>query len=78
MKCALLCFYKKLDLQEALENLPDVDHMFLGGAGEDKDVIKVDKDELVQHVMENIINQSLEHSRGVGKVKWHDQILIVS
>jgi hypothetical protein len=58
-----------------LENLSDVEHMFFGGAGED--VIQVDEDEPVRHVMENIINQSLEHSRGVGKAKWHDQILLV-
>ena len=78
MELALLCFYKHLVLQEALENLSDVEHMFLGGAGEDEDVIEVDKDEPVQHVAENIIDQSLEHSRGVGNAKWHDQILVVT
>ena len=55
--------------------------MFWGGAGEDEDVIEVDKDEPVQHVTENIIDQSLEHSRGCltnGKAKWHDQILVVT
>ena len=42
------------------------------------DVIAVDNDKLVQHVAENIINQSLEHSRGVGKAKGHDQVLVVA
>ena len=78
MELALLCFYKQLVLQKASENLSDVEHMFFGGAGEDEDVIEVDKDEPVHHVTENIINQSLEHSRGVGKAKWHDQILVVT
>jgi hypothetical protein len=54
MELALLCFYKQLVLQEVLENLSDVGHMFLGGTGEYKDVIYVDKDEPVQHVAENI------------------------
>jgi hypothetical protein len=46
------CFYVKLVLQEALENLLDVEHVFLGGAGEDQDVIEVDEDEPVHHVEE--------------------------
>jgi hypothetical protein len=50
--------------------------VFLGGAGEDEDVINVDKDE--QHVVENIIHQSLEHGRGVGEAKGHDKILVVA
>jgi hypothetical protein len=50
----------------------------LSGTGEDEDVILVEIDEPVQHVAENIIDQSLDHSRGVGKAKWHDQILIVT
>jgi hypothetical protein len=71
-------FYKKLVLQHVLEKLSDVEHVFLGRAGEDKDVIDVDEDEPVQHVTENIINQSLEISRGVDKVKGHDQELVVA
>ena len=49
-----------------------------GGAGEDEDVINVDEDKPVQHVTENIIHQSLEHSRGVGEAKGHDQIFVVA
>jgi hypothetical protein len=37
---------------------------FICGAGEEEDVINVDEDEPIQHVAENIIYQSLEHSRG--------------
>jgi hypothetical protein len=39
MELVLLCFYKQLVLQEALGNQLDVEHMFLGGTGEDEDVI---------------------------------------
>jgi hypothetical protein len=70
MEFTLLSFHKKLVLQEPLENLSDVEHVFLGGAGENEDEVEVDKYEPVQHVTENIIHQSMEHSRGVGKVKW--------
>ena len=41
----------------------------MGGAGEDEDVIEIEEDKPVQHVAENIINQSLEHIRDVGKAK---------
>lgn len=64
MELAFLCLDKQLVLQEALKNLSDVEHMFLGEAGEDKDVINIDEGKPVQHVTENIIYQSLEHSRG--------------
>jgi flagellar biosynthesis GTPase FlhF len=50
MQFAHLCFYQKLDLKEALENLSNLDHVFLDGAGKDKDAIEVDKDEPVHHV----------------------------
>ena len=56
----------------------DVEYVFFGGAGEDEDVINVDKDEPVKHVVENIIHQSLEHSRGVGESKRHDEIFMVA
>ena len=72
MELALLCYYKQLVLQEALKNLSDVDHMFLGGAGEDEDVIMVDKNKLVQHVAENVNHQThkagaLVRSKGMNR-----------
>jgi hypothetical protein len=78
MELALLRHHKQLILQKKLKDLPDVEHVFLRGAGEDEDVINVDEDKPFKHVAENIIHQSLEHSRGVGEAKWHDQILIVA
>lgn len=56
-----------------MENLSDVEHIFLAGTGEDED-----KDKPVQHVPENVIDQTLEHSRGIGKAKWHEQILVMT
>lgn len=78
MEFLLLCFHQNLFLQEALENLSDVEHVFLGGVGENEDVVEVDISKPVQHVAENIIHQSLEHSRSVSKATWHDQILVVT
>ena len=74
MEFAVLCFYRKLLGESVGESVGR--GVFLGGAGEDEDVIEVE-DDPVQHVMENIINQSLEH-RGVGKAKGYDQVLIVA
>ena len=53
-----------------MKNLSDVEHMFLGGAGEDKDVINVDKDEPVQHVTENIMRPN-------GQTKYLSWLLAV-
>jgi hypothetical protein len=50
-------------VQEALENLSDLEHVFLGRVGENEDAVKVDEDKPVQHVAENIIHSSLEHSQ---------------
>ena len=51
MELSLLRLRKQLILQKALKKLPDMEHVFLGGTGEDKDVINVEEDEPVQHVM---------------------------
>ena len=69
---------EQLFLQKALVNLPDMEHVLLGGAGEGKDVINVDEDKPVRHVTENVRHPSLEHGRGVGETKGHDQISIVA
>ena len=52
--------------------------MFLLGAGEDQNVIKVDEDELVEHVPEHVIHQRLENSRSVGEAEGHHQVLVVT
>lgn len=52
--------------------------VFLQRVGVDEDVIKVNKDKVVEHVTEDVINQVLQYSRGVGKAERHDKILEVS
>ena len=44
MELTLFRLNEQHALQKALENLPDMEHVFFGGAGEDEDVINVDKD----------------------------------
>ena len=41
MDLALFRLNEQLVLQKVLENLPDMEHMFLGEAGEDEDVINL-------------------------------------
>jgi hypothetical protein len=51
-------FTKKLVFKEVLKNLSDVEHVFLGGAGEDEDVVKVDEDESFQHVTRTLLTRA--------------------
>jgi hypothetical protein len=73
MEFAFFRFDEKLVLQKTLENLSDMEDMYLSRVGKDKDVIKVDEYEPVQHVPE----QGLEHSRSVGQSEWHHQVFVV-
>ena len=43
MEFTFFCFNKELVLQESLEDLSDVEKMFLSCAGKDEDVIEVDE-----------------------------------
>jgi hypothetical protein len=72
MKFTLLHVDKQLVLLEALEDLSGVENMLLNRTGKDKGVVKVDKHELVQRVMEHIIDQSLKHCliTCLGNVIW--------
>ena len=70
MEFAFFGFDKKLVLQEMLEDLSDVENVFLSRTGKGNDVVKVDEHEPVQHVAENIIHQSPEHSRGVDETRY--------
>ena len=71
MEFSFLCF----DLQ--LEDLSDMEDMFLRRVGKHEDVINVDEYEPVQHVPENIVYRGLEHSRGFGHSEWQHQVFVV-
>jgi hypothetical protein len=55
MEFTLLCFHKQLVLQQELEDLSDMEDMLLSRTGENKDVVKVYKHKLIQHVTEHIV-----------------------
>ena len=46
--------------------------MFFYCFREDKNVININNDKLIQKVMQNIIHEALESSRGIGEAKWHN------
>lgn len=71
MEFTFFCF----DIQ--LEDLSDMEIMFLSRVGKHGDVIKVEEYEPVQHVLENVVYQGLEHSRSVGQARWHHQVFAV-
>ena len=51
--------------------------MFIRAFGEDQYLIQVDEYELVYHVPENVVYESLENSRIVRQAKRHHQVFPV-
>ena len=66
----------RLDIQSVLktllQDLSDVSRLLRQGPREDQDIVNVDEDRAVQHVPEDIINQGLEDSGGVGEPEGHN------
>lgn len=71
-------FFSALTKREALKDCLDLMHVLLLGPGEDQDIVQVHKHVLVEHVPQHVIDQGLEHDRGVGEPEKHHQILIVT
>lgn len=77
MELTLFSFDKQGVLKEVLKHRLDVVDMPFLGLQEDEDVIQVDKDTAVEHILEDVIDQGFEDSWGIGKARWHDQVLIM-
>ena len=60
VELALLCLGVEVVLQKPLEDEADVGDVFLRCLREDKDVVQVDEDIMVNDVTEDVINESLE------------------
>lgn len=43
----------------------------------DCEKIKIHKDKVIQHIMEDFIKQELEYNRSTGESKQHNQVLIM-
>lgn len=67
MKLTLLRFAKKQILQQTAQHQPHLLDMLCSGSGENQDIIKINKQEVVQ----KIFYQCLEHSRSIGEPKLH-------
>ena len=76
MKFTFLCLHIQGTVQEAAEDRSDVSNMLLLVTRKNQDIIQVDEDKLVQHIPEQVVDQSLEDS--VGQTKGHHQIFIMS
>lgn len=59
-----------LDEKLVLEDPPDVLFVRPLIGGENQDIVQVDEHKVVEHISENIINQSLEHSWANGITKY--------
>ena len=71
MKCTFLCLDIQGTVQEDAEDRSDVSNMLLLVTRKNQDIIQVDEDKLVQHIPEQVVDQSLEDSWGVGQTKGH-------
>lgn len=69
MEHALFCLHKQLILQEAIKAMMNMSHMGDFTRGEDKNIVQVNIDKLIEHVSEHIVNKSLNNSGGVIEVK---------
>lgn len=47
-------------------------------SGENNFVFQADKDILVEYILEDIMNQNLEHGWDIGETKGHEKIFIVA
>ena len=52
-------------------------HVFLQGLGLYQDVINVDDEKAVDHIVENLVHNGLENGGGVRKAIGHDQVFVV-
>lgn len=53
-------------------------NVFIQALRENQDIIKVNKNKMIRHVSQNIIDQSLKCCRGIGKTKGHDTVFKMS
>lgn len=74
MKLTLLCLYKQLILEEMLKNETNMQDVLFSGLKKKKNeyVIYGDKQELIEHDTEHVINQHLEDCGCIGQAEWHN------
>ncbi len=53
--------------------MTDIFHLFAHGVTVDEDVFKVGLNEFVEEGPKNVVDEVLEHGRGFGKSKGHEQ-----
>ena len=57
---------------EAAKDFFDVLPVRVHVVGEDEDVVEVDDDTVVEEVLENVVHETLESGRSVGKSEGHN------
>lgn len=71
MEFIVFIFHKRFILQQPLENLPDMDRVFLLCLRGDQDVVQIHKHRAVQE----IVDQDLKNGGSVGPTEGHDEVL---
>lgn len=78
VELALFTLNKKTVIKQSSQNQKDMLYMFLVCLRKDKNIIKINKEEIVQYISKDIIDQCLEHGGSIRKSKRHCSILEVS
>ena len=52
-------------------------YVFFQGVGVNQDVINVDDEKVVDHILENLVHKGLEDNEGVRKAVGNDQLFVV-
>lgn len=71
-----LCIKSVVD--KALKNLPDFGSVLHWVVGEDQDVVQIDENVDVKHVVEDVVHEVLEYGRSIRQAEWHDEAFEVT
>ena len=71
VELTLFSFGIEAMLAEMVKNLVDMFAMFSRVARVDKDIIKIDYNTYIEEVLEDVVHEMLESSRGISKTKGH-------
>jgi hypothetical protein len=74
MEQAFLRFDEEVVFSKSGQDHSDVFMMVVAVLRENEDVIEVDYNEDVSHVLEDVIHEELECCRGIHQSEWHDKV----
>lgn len=77
MELTLLHFDMQIVTQEALQDLSNMQNVFMRILQEDEDIIQADKDKSIEHISEDVIYEYLKNCLSVSQSEGTHQVLSV-